>query len=119
MRLNLEQVRRNIEAATTEDLLDRATIYRDEMEPEALALIDRALEDRGVRWEDIQAHEERRRQQLLTGSEGEPLKCSRCQRPAIGQTWGWHRLWGVLPLFPRRFTYCEVHQPASGSSATP
>ena len=32
MELNLERVRRNVEQASTEDLLDRATVYRAAME---------------------------------------------------------------------------------------
>jgi hypothetical protein len=29
----------------------------------------------------------------------------------VAQGWDWHRLWGVMPIFPR-FTYaCERHLP--------
>ena len=42
MELDLERVRANAQQASTEDLLDRATVFRDGMEPEALEIIARA-----------------------------------------------------------------------------
>jgi hypothetical protein len=110
MRLNLERVRANVRAATTEDLLDRATVYRAGMEPAALELIDEELQRRGIGAEELRRHEEQR-QNLVMASDGLPLKCEKCPRPAVEQTWGWHRLWGVLPVFPRRHAYCELHRP--------
>ena len=59
MKLNLDAVEKNVAAATTEDLLDRATIYRADMEPEALTLIDAELFRRGVTATDINAYSER------------------------------------------------------------
>jgi hypothetical protein len=111
MRLNLERVRANVRQATTEDLLDRATVYRAGMEPEALAIIEEELHERGVSAADIADHDERQRQSTLMTAEGWAVKCHRCPRPAIGQTWGWHRLWGLLPIFPRRLAFCEEHRP--------
>jgi hypothetical protein len=54
--LNLDRIRRNVQKATTEDLLDRATVFRKEMEPDGLMLIDAELINRGVTVEQLQAH---------------------------------------------------------------
>jgi hypothetical protein len=113
MRLDLDRVRANVRAATTEDLLDRVTVYRAGMEDEALDLIERELRDRNVTRDDIAAHERRRRETMLLDSAGIARKCHQCQRPAVVETWGWHRVWGLLPLFRRRFAWCEEHRPDS------
>ena len=44
--LDLDRVRQNIRQATTEDLLDRMTVYRAGMEEEALELIADELRSR-------------------------------------------------------------------------
>jgi hypothetical protein len=112
MELDLDRVQANVRQATTEDLLDRATVYRDGMEPEALELIDRELARRGVRPADIAAHEEERRRRGLVGADGELIRCWKCQRPATGQGRGWYHLfWGLVPLWPRRLAFCEEHRP--------
>ena len=111
MRPDPERIRANVRAATTEDLLDRVTVYREGMEPEALDLIEDELRERGVTRDDIAAHELRRRESVLFDSSGVARKCHRCPRPAVTETWGWQRLWGVLPLFRRQFAWCEEHQP--------
>jgi hypothetical protein len=111
MQLDLDRVRANVRRACTEDLLDRATVYREGMEPEALDIIDRELRDRGIGPAERDAHEERRRRRMLTGPDGLPVKCCRCDRPAVVERRGRHRLWRVLPLFPRRFAYCAEHDP--------
>src|SRR5579884_673719 len=54
-----ERVRANVQEATTEDLLDRATLYADGMESEALDLIEAELRRRGVTAEVQRAHAER------------------------------------------------------------
>jgi hypothetical protein len=110
MQSNPELIRANVRQASTEDLLDRATVYREGMEAEALDLIERELQERGVSWDVIAEHERNRREQLLFDSQGIALKCHRCQRPAVVETWGWHWMWGVIPLFPRRFAWCSEHQ---------
>ena len=106
-----ERLRANIRAATTEDLLDRVTIYRHGMELEALDLIEDELRERGMTRDNIAPYERRRRDNVLFDSSGIARKCHRCPRPAVIETWGWHRLWGVLPLFRRQFAWCEEHQP--------
>jgi hypothetical protein len=109
MELNLDRVRANVHAASTEDLLDRATVYRSGMEPEAVAIIDEELHQRGVSPGEVFDHGELRREQLLAGPDGQPVRCQRCSRPAIVQEWRWHRLWGLLPVFPRWVALCEEH----------
>jgi hypothetical protein len=113
MRLDLDKVRAHVEAASTEDLLDRATVYRAGMEPEALDIIDDELRRRGVGREDVAEHERRRRETMAElGPDWLPVKCCRCHRPAVVQLTRWHRLLGLVPLFPRRMAYCAEHRPA-------
>jgi hypothetical protein len=115
-----ERVRMNVRKATTEDLLDRVTVYREGMEPEAVEIIEGELQDRGVYRDQIRAHAERRAQQVLPLPDGTAAQCSFCHRPAVAEGWGWHWLglmiWGkkrsVFPVFPRYYYYCDAHQPA-------
>jgi hypothetical protein len=106
-----QRVLLNVRQATTEDLLDRVTAYRAGMEPEALEVIEAELRARGVTAEQIEAHADRRRQEAVFLSQGVAVKCSFCERPAVATSWGWHRLWRLVPLFPRPFRYCTEHQP--------
>lgn len=110
IQLDLERVRSNARQATTEDLLDRATVYRAGMEAAAFDIIERELHSRGVSPADIEAHEARRRESVLTAPDGTARRCSFCHRPAVAADWGWHRLWGLVPVFPRRFLYCGRHR---------
>jgi hypothetical protein len=114
MRLDLERVQANVRSATTEDLLDRITIYRAEMEPEAVVLIERELRERGISEEDQRVHGERR-QGVLTDAQGQPVRCGQCTRPAVVRGWSWHRLWGLVPVFPRWQAFCEEHRPKAGA----
>jgi hypothetical protein len=111
MHIDPSRLHANVRETSTEDLLDRVTVYREGMEAEALDLIERELRDRGVSWDAIAEHEQKRREESLLDEQGIALKCHRCARPAVAETWGWHRLWGVLPLFPRRFAWCAEHKP--------
>jgi hypothetical protein len=109
MDLNLERVAKNVRRAETEDLLDRATVYRDGMEPGALELIDAELERRGLTPWEVSQHEERRRETMIELADGTAMRCSFCDRPAVSRGWGWHRLWGLVPVFPRLFARCADH----------
>jgi hypothetical protein len=111
--LDLERVRANVRSADMEDLLDRATVYRNGMEPEGLELIDAELRARGVDASAVAAHRERRAATLYEAN-GLAVKCGRCFRPAVARKWGWHCLWGVLPVFPRQLAFCAEHQPEIG-----
>jgi hypothetical protein len=112
MELNLERVRRNVGNADTEDLLDRATVYRADMEPAALEIIDNELVARGVTLEVVEAHL-KDRQRVMSRKSGSVVKCSFCRRPAIKRAWSWHRLFRRIPIVPRRLAWCEMHLPKS------
>ncbi len=127
MQYDRQRVRENVRQADTEDLLDRATVYRADMEPDALDLIEQELSRRGVTAAEIEAHARRRQEAGLCDDGGMPARCSFCDRPAVARGWGWHRYRGRwlprllrdrLPLFPRRFWYCAEHRPGAGAAAT-
>lgn len=111
MRLNLRRVAEFIRKADTEELLDRVTVYRAGMEPAALDLMEGELDRRGVTREDIAEHDARRRETAIMLDDGTALRCSVCNRPAVVQGRGWHKLFGLIPLYPRLSSYCEVHAP--------
>jgi hypothetical protein len=110
---NRERVRESASRAETEDLLDRVTVYRGDMEPDALYVIEEELRRRGITAAEIDAHERRRQEAGLCEAGGMPARCSFCGRPAVERRWGWHKFWGLLPLFPRPFRYCAAHRPAT------
>ena len=109
---DLDAVEANVVRAETEDLLDRATVYRNGMEPEALNLIDAELRARGVGEADLLMHRERRARTLYA-SDGLAVRCGRCPRPAVARKWVWWRYLGLLPVFPRPLVFCEIHLPTS------
>jgi hypothetical protein len=109
MKFDLQRVRANVRNASTEDLLDRATVYRAGVEPAALPVILEELRSRGVTPEAVVAHEGSRRRALYDEM-GTAIKCQRCRKPAVVRQWGWHRLFGKLPVFPRPFYLCEEHR---------
>src|SRR4051794_17195727 len=127
MHYDRERVRENVRQAETEDLLDRVTVYRAHMEPDALYVIEDELRQRGVTAADIDTHARRREGAGLCDDGGMPARCSFCARRAVVRLWGWHRyqgrwlpraLRGRLPLFPRRFCYCDAHRPGAAAPAT-
>jgi hypothetical protein len=99
----------SIRQSTTRDLLDRVTAYRAGMEPAAIALIETELRGRGIDVAGIEAHESRVKAEALFGPDGVALRCSFCHQPAVGRGWGWHRLFGLFPVFPRVLSYCQEH----------
>lgn len=104
-----ERVWANARQASTEDLLDRVTVYRPGMEPEALEILESVLHARGVGAEQVEAHARQRAGVVLLAPDGTARKCSLCHRPAVLERWGWHWLLGLVPVFPRRFAYCDRH----------
>jgi hypothetical protein len=114
---NPERAKRNIHEAETVDLLDRITAFRQGMEPDAVVLIEEELIERGVTAEDVQAHWEHVRQEVIYLSDGVAARCSRCHRAAVERRWGWHLYDGWLPIFPRVFYYCAGHRPDSEGSS--
>jgi hypothetical protein len=106
-----ERVTRNAQEASSEDLLDRITVYRDGMEAAAVEIIERELRRRGIEREEIEAHAAHRSSRMIALPDGTAKMCSFCHRPAVEQRWGWHRLWGYVPVFPHFLSYCEKHLP--------
>jgi hypothetical protein len=109
MRFDPQRVWDNVRLASTEDLLDRVTVYRPGMEPEAVEIIEAELRRRGVRDDAIEAHA-RDQGDVLILPDGTARQCSFCRRPAVARGWGWHRLFGWVPVFPRPFFYCAQHR---------
>jgi hypothetical protein len=106
---NPDRIWQNVRQATTEDLLDRVTVYRPGMEPEAVEIVEAELRARGVREPEIEEYARERGRDVINLPDGTARECSFCRRPAMAQGWGWHRLWGLAPVFPRYFYYCEQH----------
>jgi hypothetical protein len=115
MFFDLDRIRANVRQAETEDLLDRATVWRADMEEEALDLVNQELRRRGIKSIEVAAHDDARRQKLVLSSDGRPARCCECFRPASVQVRGWHWIWGRIPAFKRPFNYCETHRPTESS----
>ena len=109
MKIDSQKILSNARQASTDDLLDRVTVYRQAMEAEALAIFEEELRSRGVSREAIATHGRELEKLYLRSADGAVLECSFCRCPAVVERWGWHRLWGVLPIFPRRFRSCQNH----------
>jgi len=109
MQFDLRRVAEYIRKADSEDLLDRVTIYRDGMEPAAVDLMEMELDRRGVTRYEIAEHDRVRRESAILLADGTAVRCSFCDRPAIMKRWGWHRLFGRVPIFPMVFAYCDAH----------
>jgi hypothetical protein len=113
MEFNLDRVKANVKAASTEDLLDRATVYRAGLEPEALVIILQELRERGVAAADIVVHEQSQ-EGVVFDESGTAHLCSHCRKPAVVREWGWHWMFGKLPVFPKLFWHCREHQRPQG-----
>lgn len=116
MQVPLREIARFVGTAETVDLLDRVTIYRDGMEPAALDLMEGELDRRGITRMEIAAHGAAVRAEAILLPDGTARQCSLCARPAVARGWGWHRLWGRVPAFPRAFYFCAAHQPEEKSA---
>ena len=109
MDFDLDRVRLNVRESSTEDLLDRATVYRAGVEQDALAVILEELRTRGLSATAVFEHEQARAG-VLFDETGTARVCARCPKPAVDQQWVWHRLFGKLPLFPRYVFLCDDHR---------
>jgi hypothetical protein len=112
LKLDPQKCLAEMQRAETADLLDRVTAYRQGMEPAALTLMEHELNRRGVPQSAIDQRMAECGRECLFDAGGVALQCSRCRRPAVTEVRDWHRLWGVLPLFPRSFRCCSEHRPA-------
>jgi hypothetical protein len=120
MQVDRERVLAGFRASDTDDLLDRVTVYRAGMEPEAVEMILEELRQRGVDAAQVRAHGERRGQGVLWQKPGLAWQCAFCRGPAVARRWHWQRLWGRMPLFPRRVFVCASHQgPTSAAKTAP
>jgi hypothetical protein len=107
--IDLRRVAAFVREADTEDLLDRVTVYRNGMEPAALDLMEAELDRRGVSRSDIADHYITRRETAILLPDGTAMRCHFCARPAVNRGWSWHRLFGLVPVFPRVVARCERH----------
>jgi hypothetical protein len=114
---NVARVLENIRRSSTPDLLGRVTVFRGGMEPKAIQLIESELECRGVSPEEIEAHGEKLRQEMIVAPDGMPVRCDFCHQPAVAEGWDWHRLWGRFPVFPRYLYFCAEHRPVASEDA--
>jgi hypothetical protein len=111
MQFEPEKVLTNARGATTNDLLDRVTVYRAGLEPEVIRILEAELWERGVGAAQIERYREEHAGRTIFLADGVAAKCSFCPRPAVARGWAMHRLWGLLPVFPRHFYYCADHRP--------
>jgi hypothetical protein len=111
MHFDPDKVQRNARRAATEDLLDRVTVYRAGMEPEAVRIIIAELLDRGITPEMVAEHAAERFRRAILLPDGTAAPCSFCFRPAVAEGRDWHRLWGLVPVFVRTYRYCSLHYP--------
>ncbi|MFM8274253.1 MAG: hypothetical protein ACKODX_18250 [Gemmata sp.] len=129
MHFPLREIAKYVRTAPTEELLDRVTVYREGMEPAALDLMEGELDRRGVTRTQIADHDAKQRATAIMLPDGTARRCCRCNRPAVREARGWHRMKVSIPLvgrligrgsdplgfsvpvFPRLHAYCEVHNP--------
>ncbi len=112
MRFDPDKVLKNAVRADTGELLDRVTVLREGMEPEAIDIFTAELARRGVGPDELHAHERQLKHRVLRHPDGIVVACSFCSRAAVESWRDWHRLWGLVPIFKREFFYCDRH--ASG-----
>jgi ATP-dependent helicase YprA (DUF1998 family) len=102
-----EKVRENIRTARTSELLDRITVFRAGLEPEAIRWIEEELRRRDVDASEITQHAAAHAGVLSDGDVA--IRCAFCERPAVARRWGWERLWNLVPVFPMRYSCCTEH----------
>jgi hypothetical protein len=105
-----QRVLANVRRADTLDLLNRVTAFRAGMEPEAILIIEAELRSREYGPAEIEAHAQSLAGEVIFLEDGCAASCSFCRLPAVAHGWGWHRLWGRLPVFPRYLYYCRIHR---------
>ena len=110
MELDTAAVRANAARADTEDLLDRVTVYRAGMDPVALDIIRAELAGRGLTAADEVEHALNREADAVLVRDGVAVHCTFCDKPAVRERLALHRLWGWLPVVPRRTAYCADHR---------
>jgi len=109
--VDIEAIRRFVMNADTFDLLDRVTVLRHEMELEALKLMESELDHRGIEPAMIQDYRAERASEVVFRSDGSIPRCCECDRVAVRKKWGWHRMYGKVPVFPMVKYFCDEHAP--------
>jgi hypothetical protein len=110
MEQDMDRVRANVKAASTQDLIERVTASRAGMEPAAILIIEDELERRGVSAAELVRHRQEWESKGLRDAQGRPLACWWCARPAVTRKRTWWRLWRLIPLFPVTLPACEDHR---------
>jgi len=105
-----QRVLANVRSADTLDLLNRVTAYRTRTDPEAIQIIEAELRSREYGPGEIEAHAQSLASDVIFLEDGCAACCSFCRLPAVAEGWGWHRLFGRLPVFPRYLYYCKNHR---------
>jgi hypothetical protein len=103
----------NIRQADTDDLLDRVTAYRAGMEPDAIVMIEQELHRRGVTEATIEERAETCKRECLFAEDGTARTCDKCRKPAVREAMGWHKLFRLVPVFPKTLWLCKDHAPAT------
>lgn len=111
MDVSTDVLQRAIRTMPDEELLDRFTIYRKEMEPRALEMMECELAHRGISRNEIVEHEHARQEWIMLNGKGFVVRCRCCNRPAIKKARTWFRLVGWIPVYPILLPYCSVHAP--------
>ena len=106
----------NIRQADTDDLLDRITAYRAGLVEEAIDMIEKELHRRDVTAAQIAEHREACRRECVFHQDGTAKMCMFCRKPAVVDSWGWQKLWGLVPLFPRRCVIAKTTSAWASSS---
>lgn len=109
LELNTQRLLDNAAKSETLELLDRVTVLRDHLEPEAVEIAEAELARRGITPEEIAAHARRWKHHVLRDERGIVWCCSLCGRAAVAEELGWYRLWGYVPIFRKRYRFCETH----------
>lgn len=109
MKFDPQKVLRKAGQTDTQALLDRVTVLREGMEPEAVDIFVAELARRGIGPEEIDRHDRELKHRVVRREDGLVGQCTVCSRAATDSRLDWHRLWGLLPLFKRRFYYCDRH----------
>ena len=99
----------HVQQMEQEELLDRVTVFRDAMRPDAVEVMEAELARRGVGPDEIHQHHRQIRHRVLLDSHGIPLQCSWCERAAVEKREDLHKLWRLIPVAKRVWYYCERH----------
>lgn len=109
LELNRQRLLANAAKTDTWELLDRVTVLREHMEAEAVEIAEAELARRGISPEEIIAHGKKWKHRVLRDEQGMVWCCALCGRAAVAEEMDWYRLWGLVPIFRRRYRYCETH----------